>query len=184
MRMPASIPVAVTLAPASRRVLRGLEKRFPRTMRAAFGAAATRAQNRLRKVMRQAGGVYGVPRMAAHHEISTYLRPGQKMGGILAEKHVIVKYKVDADTQYIGWPDGLARWASNFQDQATRPFTDGQRRWMHHKGLRDVPTTYQRPERDVIDSFASNLAAEWPGMVLERFNYYYRRNMAKYGSVK
>ena len=175
--------VKVELTRDSRRRLHKLEKQFPRTMYAAFGAAATRAQSRLRKAMRRACGVYGVPKMAAHHEISTYLRPGQKMGGVLAEKQVIVKYKIDRDTQYIGWPDKLETWASRFQDAETKPFTPAQRRWMHHRGIDDVPGTYARPERDVIASFAANLSGEWPGMVLAMFDKYYRSRMAKYGRV-
>lgn len=176
--------VSVELTRDSRRRLHDMERKFPRTMRAAFGAAATRAQNRLRKVMRQAGGCYGVPTMAPHHEVSTHLRPGQKMGGVLAERHLIVKYRVDVDTQYIGWPDGLAAWASRFQDSDSHPFTPAQRKWMHARGIEDVPFTYSRPTRDVIDSFAAHLANEWPEMVLDRFDYYYRRNMARYGAVR
>ena len=90
--------IRVDLSSDSRARLHRLERDCPRTMRAAFGAAATRAQRRLRKAMRQGGGVYGVERMAPHSEISTYLRPGQKMGGKLAQPRVIVKYKIDADT--------------------------------------------------------------------------------------
>ena len=176
--------VSVELTRDSRRRLHDMERKFPRTMRAAFGAAATRAQNRLRKVMRQAGGAYGVPTMAPHHEISTYMRPGQKMGGVLADRKVIVKYRIDPDTQFIGWPDGLASWASRFESSDRRPFTDAQRRMFHMRGVRDVPGTYERPERDVIDPFAANLANEWPAMVLDRFDYYYRRNMSRYGAAR
>lgn len=176
--------ISVELTRDSRRRLRNLERKCPRTMRAAFGAAATRAQRRLRKAMRQGGGVYGVERMAPHHEISTTLRPGQRMGGVLAEKERIVKYKIDADTQYIGWPDALAKWASRFQESATSTFTPGTRRWMHTRGVRVVPQVYQRPERDVVQSFADHLAGEWPGMVLAMFDKYYKSRMAKGQAVK
>lgn len=175
--------IRVDLSSDSRARLHRLERDCPRTMRAAFGAAATRAQRRLRKAMRQGGGVYGVERMAPHSEISTCLRPGQKMGGKLAQPRVIVKYKIDADTQYIGWPDALAKWASRFQDSASRPMTEAQRKWMHFRGIKDAPVCYTRPERDVIDSFSGNLAGEWPGMVLAMFDKYYRSRMAKYGRV-
>ena len=176
--------VKVEVTRESVRRLRNLERKCPRTMRAAFGAAATRAQSRFRKAMRQGGGVYGVPQMAPHHEISTTLRPGQRMGGVLAEKERIVKYKIDADTQYIGWPDALAKWASRFQESATSTFTPGTRRWMHTRGVRVVPQVYQRPERDVVQSFADHLAGEWPGMVLAMFDKYYKSRMAKGQAVK
>lgn len=175
--------IKVDLTAQSRATLRSLEKEFPRTMRAAFGAAAKRARKRFIKVMRRAGGVYGVPQMAPHHEISSILRPSQKMGGVLAEADRIVMFKVDPDTQYIGWPDALAKWAVKFQTAETKVFTPGTRQWMHRKGVRVVPITYQRPERDVVESFAANLAGDWPGMVLEMFDKYYRSRMARSGRV-
>lgn len=176
--------ISVELTPSSRATLHSLERRFPRTMRAAFGAAATRARKRLVKVMRSAGGCYGVPAMPPHHEISTYLRPGQKMGGVLADPARIVMFKRGQDEQVIGWPDPLAKWASNFQEADTHPLTDGQRKWMHKRGVPDVPFTYARPERDVIASFAVNLAAEWPDMVRAMFEKYYSSRMKKYGVVR
>ena len=87
------------------------------------------------------------------------------------------------DEQVIGWPDALAKWAVRFQEADTHPFTDAQRKWMHSRGIKDVPVNYTRPERDVIDSFSGNLAGEWPGMVLAMFDKYYRSRMAKYGRV-
>lgn len=176
--------IKVELTGHSRATLRSLEKRFPKTMRAAFGAAAKRARRRLVKVMRRAGGVYGVPAMAPHHEMSTYLRPGQKMGGVLADDRRIVMFRRGQDEQVIGWPDALAKWASNFQEADTHPLTDGQRKWMHKRGVPDVPFTYARPERDVIDSFAANLAAEWSDMVRAMFEKYYSARIKKYGVVK
>lgn len=176
--------IKVELTGHSRATLRSLEKRFPKTMRAAFGAAAKRARRRLVKVMRRAGGVYGVPAMAPHHEMSTYLRPGQKMGGVLADDRRIVMFRRGQDEQVIGWPDALAKWASNFQEADTHPFTDAQRKWMHKRGVPDVPFTYARPERDVIDSFAANLAAEWSDMVRAMFEKYYSARIKKYGVVK
>lgn len=176
--------ISVELTPSSRATLHSLEKRFPRTMRAAFGSAATRARKRLVKVMRSAGGVYGVRQMPPHHEISTYLRPGQKMGGVLADPARIVMFKRGQDEQVIGWPDALAKWAERFQEADTHPFTDAQRHWLEWRGVKDIPTTYSRPDRDVINSFAANLAREWPGMVRAMFEKYYSSRIKKYGVVK
>ena len=55
---------------------------------------------------------------------------------------------------------------------------------MHQLGVRVVPEVYQRPERDVVQSFANHLATEWPGMVGAMFDKYYKSRMAKYGAVK
>ena len=174
--------ITVELTRDSRARLRSLEKRFPKTMRAAFGAAAKRARKRLVKTMRQAGCVYGVPAMAPHSSISTYLRPGQKMGGVLADERRIVMFKRSPDEQVIGWPDPLAKWAVRFQEANTHAMTNGERRYLHMRGVRDIPGTYSRPERDVINSFAADLAREWPGMVNAMFEKYYMSRRAKYGA--
>lgn len=187
--------ITVELTRDSRARLRSLEKRFPKTMRAAFGAAAKRARRRLVKVMRQAGGVYGVPAMAPHNEISTYLRPGQKMGGMLAEPNYIVMFKRSPDEQVIGWPDssakppkskgkfvGLSEWARKFQEAETRPMKDWERDYLLRRGIFHVPGTYSRPERDVINSFAADLARDWPGLVLEMFEKKYMSYRAKHGA--
>lgn len=175
--------ISVELTASSRATLRSLERRFPSTMRAAFGAAAKRARKRLVKVMRQAGGVYGVRGMPPHHEISTYLRPGQKMGGVLADDKRIVMFKRNPDEQVIGWPDALAKWAVKFQEANTHAMTDGERGYLRGRGVRDIPAMYSRPDRDVINSFAENLAREWPDMVRAMFEKYYSSRMRKYGRV-
>lgn len=174
--------ISVQLTGGSQARLRSLEKRFPRTMRAAFGAAATRARRRFQKLMRAGGGVYGVSQLAPHHSISTYLRPGQQMGGVLADPARIVMFKRSPDEQVIGWPDALAKWAVRFQEANTHAMTNGERRYLHMRGVRDIPGTYSRPERDVINSFAADLAREWPGMVNAMFEKYYMSRRAKYGA--
>jgi hypothetical protein len=175
--------ISVDLTAQSRATLRSLEKQFPRTMRAAFGAAAKRARKRLVKVMRQAGGVYGVRGMPPHHEISTYLRPGQKMGGMLADPTYIVMFRRNPDEQVIGWPDPLAKWAVKFQEANTHATTEAECRYLRWRGVKDIPATYSRPDRDVINSFAANLAGEWPGMVRAMFEKYYSSRMKKFGRV-
>lgn len=176
--------ISVELTHGSRASLRSLEKQFPRTMRAAFGAAAKRARKRLVKAMRSAGGVYGVPAMAPHNEISTYLRPGQKMGGVLADDRRIVMFRRGPDEQVIGWPDALAKWAARFQEANTHALTEGERGYFRWRHVRDIPTMYVRPSRDVINSFAEGLAGEWPGMVRAMFEKYYSSRMKKFGAVK
>ena len=174
--------ITVELTRDSRARLRSLEKRFPKTMRAAFGAAAKRAQKRFQKLMRAGGGMYGVAQLAPHSSISTYLRPGQKMGGVLADDRRIVMFKRGPDEQVIGWPDALAKWAVRFQEANTHAMTQGERRFLSWRGVRDIPGTYSRPERDVINPFAADLAREWPGMVNAMFEKYYMSRRAKHGA--
>ena len=106
------------------------------------------------------------------------------MGGVLADDKRIVMFRRGEDEQVIGWPDALAKWAVRFQEADTHPFTDAQRAWMHHRGVKDVPFTYARPERDVINSFAVNLAAEWPDMVRAMFEKKYSSRIASGKAVK
>ena len=174
--------ISVQLTGASQARLRSLEKRFPRTMRAAFGAAAKRARRRFQKLMRAGGGMYGVSPLAPHHSISTYLRPGQKMGGRLADRRRIVMFKRSPDEQVIGWPDALAKWAVRFQDASTRAMTKGEIDYLRGRGLRGVPSTYSRPDRDVVNPFAADLARDWPGLVLEAFEKKYMSYRAKHGA--
>lgn len=174
--------ITVELTRDSRARLRSLEKRFPKTMRAAFGAAATRARKRFQKLMRAGGGMYGVSPLAPHHSISTYLRPGQKMGGRLADRRRIVMFKRSPDEQVIGWPDAIAKWAVRFQEANTHAMTQGERGFLRSRGVRDIPGTYSRPDRDVVNSFAADLAREWPGLVLEAFEKKYMSYRAKHGA--
>ncbi len=168
----------------SLRRIRWLQRFFPKAMYSAFNAASKHARSRLAKSMREGGGNYGVPKMPTLHYISKKMRPGQKLGGILAKDKLIVRYRPNPDTQYIGWPDRLAMWAERFQEPNTHTFTTDERRHIHFKGIRDIPPTYERPDRDVINSFANQLASgDWPTMVLEAFDKYYKARMKKYGRV-
>ena len=176
------IGVALEFTGESKKVLARLERETPRTFRAAHAAAATRAQNRLRKVMRKEGGVYGVPKFVPRHEMTRLMRPGLPFGGKLSEKAHIVKYK-KGNGQVIGWVDRLSEWASAFQGAERYAFQPWQRRFFHQKhrsldGFR-IPTWYNRPERKIIDPFAADLSKEFPGMVVEMYNKYACNRMKK-----
>ena len=176
------IQIQLEFTGESRRHLARLERETPRTFRAAHAAAATRAQNRLRKVMRQAGGVYGVPTFAPRHQMTLLLRPGRQAGGLLADKGMIVKFR-RGDGQVIGWVDRVAQWASCYQGAARYEFEPWQKRSLHadNRSLDGyhIPAYYDRPARKVIDPFAANLQSEFPAMVLEQFERAVARRMAK-----
>ena len=158
-----------------------------RVWRKAYGSAIRSLRSKLQKVVSRAGGVEGVPKFRDFEEFTRQLRAANNrtkpMGGVLAEKGRIVAYKQN-DYQIIGWPDALAKWAVKFQEADTHPFTDAQRHWMERRGVKDIPTTYSRPDRDVINSFSANLAREWPDMVRAMFEKYYSARIRKYGEVK
>ncbi len=131
----------------------------------AYGAAIRALRSKLQKVVSRAGGVEGVPKFqdfeAFTRELRTARNNSAPMGGILAEKHVIVSYKRDG-AQVIGWPDNLAEWAVKFQDgiggaSSEAMFTDPERRYhLHRLGIRDVPREYvHNPRRVLPEPFGS-----------------------------
>ena len=173
------IQVALEFTGESKRHLARLERETPRTFRAAHAAAAKHARNRLRKALRMGGGMYGVPKFAAHHQMTTLLHPGRQMLGILADKNNIVMYR-KGDGQVIGWVDGgngtgnLTAWASAVQGAARYEFEGWQKRALHrnYRALDGytIPSYYDRPARPVIGPFAARLQRLFPIMVLAEFD--------------
>lgn len=176
------IQVALEFTGESRRHLARLERETPRTFRAAHASAATHAQNRLRKVMKDGGGKYGVPPFAPRHQMTSLLHPGRQAGGLLADRGMIVKFR-RGDGQVIGWVDRVAQWASCYQGAARYEFEAWQRASLHRLNRAldgyHIPTWYDRPARPVIDPFAAQLANEFPGMVLEAFDKAVARRLKK-----
>lgn len=132
-----------------------------------YGAAIRALRAKLQKVMTRGGGVEGVPKFKDFEEFTKELRAVRNnsapIGGILAEKHVIVGYKdKENGAQVIGWPDRLAEWAVKFQDgiggsTSEAMFTDPERRYhLHRLGIRDIPREYvHNPRRVLPEPFGS-----------------------------
>jgi len=181
------IRLQLEVSGSSRRLFERVEREAPRTFRAAHGAAATRAQNRLRKVMRIAGGEYGVPSFAPLSEMSKLLRPNREPGGALAEKSNIQKFRM-GQGQVIGWVDRLASWADCYQGAKRYPFTRDQKakfhRWNRQLDGFRIPSYYDRPARAVIDPFADHLATWFPQEVVAKFNKKVARTLAKGREVR
>lgn len=139
-----------------------------------FGRACSDLKAKMQKVVSRAGGVEGVPKFRDFEEFTKQLRVADNnsapMGGVLAERHVIVAYKRNG-AQVIGWPDRLAEWAVKFQDGVGGPeseamFTDPElRHLLHRKGLRDIPRAYVHNPRPVIPepfgSYVQRHLEEW-----------------------
>lgn len=171
----------------SKRLMKRLERETPITFKTAHAAAATRVQNRLRKVMRSAGGMYGVPSFAPLSEMSKRMRPNQKPGGILADKGMIHKWR-QGDGQVVGWVDRVTEWASNYQGAARYAFQQYQKASLHRTYRQldgyHIPDFYDRPARMVIDPFSAHLAVEFPKLVLDAFDKAAGRAMRKWGVVR
>lgn len=124
--------------------------------RKSYGRACAALKGRFSKIVRNAGGVEGVPKFHDFEAFTTELRnargtSSRPMGGVLANKANIVSFKRNG-WQVIGWPDALADWAVNFQDAKGDPdFTS-----MHRKisfwrlGLHNIPAEYAHNPRRVL----------------------------------
>ena len=128
--------------------------------RLAYGRACAGLKKKFVEVMRQSGGVNGVPKFKDFEDFTKALRSAggrtAPMGGMLADKSVVVAFKRNG-AQVIGWPDYLADTACAFQEgrggaDAEKYFTDPEwRRVWHVRGLKDIPRAYVHNERMVIE---------------------------------
>lgn len=130
-----------------------------RVMKRSFGRAASGLKKKFREVVKRAGGVNGVPKFRDFEEFTKELRAAKgiserPMGGVLAEARSIVAFKRNG-WQVIGWPDSLAAWSVKFQDggdgaSARQLESPGWRRWVHRKGIRNIPRQYVKNPRRVL----------------------------------
>lgn len=120
-----------------------------------YGRAIRNIKSKFGKVIRNGGGVEGVPKFKDFESFTNELRAATgrstPMGGVLANKANIIAYK-RGNTQYIGWPDRLAEWAVKFQDGTpSKDFADNSwRHYVHKLGVKDIPTTYNSNPRRVL----------------------------------
>jgi len=124
--------------------------------RKSYGRACSALKGRFSKIVRNAGGVEGVPKFHDFEAFTNELRAkrgtsSRPMGGVLANKANIVSFKRNG-WQIIGWPDALAAWAVNYQDAKGGPeFNDPRTRHAWHKlGIREIPREYAHNPRRVI----------------------------------
>ena len=124
--------------------------------RRSYGRAISALKGRFSKVVRNAGGVEGVPKFHDFEEFTQELRAkrgtsSRPMGGVLANKANIVSFKRNG-WQIIGWPDRLAEWSVNFQDAKGDPdFTSTHRKIAFWRlGLHNLPAEYVHNPRRVL----------------------------------
>lgn len=138
-----------------------------RLWRKSYGRACKGLRDKFQKVVTRAGGVEGVPKFKDFEAFTKELRGKSTppktapMGGRLAQKNVIVAYKI-GKSQIIGWPDGMAKAAVNFQDAVGGAAADKfledvrSRARLHRMGIKDVPRTYtHNPRRIIPEPFGS-----------------------------
>ena len=149
----------------------------PRLMDRSFGRAASGLKKQFQAVMREGGGVNGVPKFKTWEAFTVELRSKERaraMGGTLSDPRRIVAFK-RGRWQVIGWPDDLAEWADNFQDGTGKlhGIDVGQndlnnpswRRRVHQLGIKYIPREYvHNPRRVIPEPFGAHVRAnlrEW-----------------------
>ena len=131
--------------------------------RLSYGRACAGLKKKLVGVMKNAGGVEGVPKFKDFEDFTKELRErggrsSVPMGGLLAERGSIVAFKRNG-AQVIGWPDYMHDIATAFQEgrggpDAEKWFTDPEwRKSWHRSGLKEIPRAYVHNERMVIEPY-------------------------------
>lgn len=130
-------------------------------MQRSFGRACSGLKKKFVDVMKNAGGVQGVPKFRDFEDFTKQLRvldgkSDRPMGGVLADPHRIVAFKQNG-YQVIGWPDAMSELAMAFQEgrgiwKKDEDFTfwPSTRYALHKKGIRDIPRVYAHNSRCVI----------------------------------
>lgn len=134
-----------------------------RTWNKAWNRAMSTLRNRLRKVIKGAGGYDGVPKFTDFEQFTNELRAATNrttpMGGVLNNKDVIIWEKI-GKKYYIGWLDRLAEWAVKFQDaEGGSDFYDkSTRQHWHQLGIHDIPREYvHNPRRVLPEPFGAHV---------------------------
>lgn len=166
--------------------MKRLAKDTPITYRKAISAAVSHAKNSLRKVMNNGGGIggtAGVPVAAEWHPITRQIQYNRKPGGRLAEKRSIVAFKRDGGW-IIGWPDGMAGAALQYQSAANYRFEKSQLKYFERRHVKDVPAWYSRPARPIIEPFANYLDEWFPNEIRSQYDRIAARRIKKGLTVK
>ena len=134
--------------------------------RKSYGRACAALKKQFTQIMTSAGGVNGVPKFKNFEAFTSELRTATNrtspMGGVLADKRRIVAFKRNG-WQIIGWPDKMKRLAEEFQKgggpSAERWLADeGTHRYLHLKGLHNIPWVYtHNPRRVIPEPFGSHV---------------------------
>lgn len=163
-------------------------------MQKSFGMACSALKKKFTDVMLKGGGVCGVPKFKDFEEFTKELRmvngiSNRPIGGKLANKSSIVAYKRNG-WQIIGWHDNLMNAAKQFQDalggDAESQLNDNSyRRYLHIKGIQDIPRTYVHNERKVIpEPFGQYVQDNLENWAKSIFYKQLARQMQKAGAIK
>lgn len=141
---------------------------FPKETYRALGQVGSVIRNRMRKVTGKSGGMFGVPSMKPHHQLTTFLHGEHQIGGKLALPYMVQMYRSGGQLT-VGYISAVTAWAKSVQEEERRPTSVAERAMFHRRvgkqhGVIPVPMIYNRPKRDVVDSFYDfhkTLIPEW-----------------------
>lgn len=150
------ISIQAQIDKPSERWLRRMQKETPKVYARAVGRALYSARSQIASTVKKGGGVNGVPSFIKKDEMTVELHGKGNWFGSLASKDFIKAWKT-GDVQHIGWVDQVSKFVGDLQEPASFAFDKGERRMLHKRGIKDVPTYYSRPSRYVIDPYRSYL---------------------------
>jgi len=175
------INLSITLSERDRANLDALAKLFPREMVQANGRAASIVKRKMRAAMTKGGGTPDVPAFAALDPITVALKRRSQPGGMLGDSGVIVSYRLGI-AQIVGWPDRLQDMASSFQSPQTFALGIESRQWLHtHAPGMDVPATYDRPPRPVVEPLSATVNRDFPKWIMGAATKIIGKKLAKKG---
>lgn len=147
---------------ASIKRLRRLERETPRTLRRAFGMAASAASRQLVATAKAGGGKNGVPTFRAK---SWETRAIERANGGKATwfgqfgSRTFIRHWMNGNVQKVGFIDAVGEFAGRMQDGERRALRGSDYAAFRAAGIRteQMPEMYERPERNIIDTYSAYL---------------------------
>lgn len=150
----------------------------PKLLEKSFAAACSGLKKKFVKIVQSGGGSSGVPKFKDFDAFTKALRNvdgnNKPLGGKLADKSSVGAWKKNG-WQVIGWKDYLSNYAVAFQDalpgKAEAMLNNSNwRRWLHKRGIKDIPRTYTKNIRRVIpEPFGSYVEANLKTWAMSTF---------------
>ena len=169
----------------SARKLEKLSRVDARLFRRARGRAANAAKRALFSTIRRHGNPkYGVAKLAKRQGITVATnggKPSDVFGRFSSDERYLVAY-IRGDEQVIGWADRLHGFLSALQDASDRDFNKHELKRFYavakaNGRKANIPASYHRPARPVIDPFAESMRTVYPSWIVANFEKMYAKKV-------
>ena len=156
--------ITMALDKRSSLMLKRLSQRFPRQTYKGMGRAAASVRAKLRKVMRNGGGIEGVPEFnPADPDTDTlneyFGREERKLGGKLTMSSAIQMFRNGRGNLTIGFITPLEAYARMFQTEDNRPLSEGER--LIYRNAMVDSDSYNRPARPILEPFSKAIRRDF-----------------------